>query len=92
MCTCTHAHTLVSCMQVLHLESCKREWIGPLEQPFLEVACLAGDVRPDSTTHCELDPTNMLSLIARYVYVFTQHAYSATMRGDCVNIVSHELL
>eukprot|EP00953_Heterococcus_sp_UTEX-ZZ885_P021721 12104-Heterococcus_DN1.PRE.7 len=62
---------------VLHLESCKREWIGPLEQPFLEVACLAGDVRPGSTTHCELDPTNMLSLIARYVYVFTQHAYSA---------------
>jgi hypothetical protein len=61
-------------MQVLHLESCKREWIGPLEQPFLEVACLAGDVRPGSTTHCELDPTNMLSLIARYAIAYYIHS------------------
>jgi len=38
--------------------------IGPMEQPFMDIACLAEDVREGTTTHQELDPTNMLSLIA----------------------------
>ena len=29
-----------------------------------QIACLADDVRPGLTTHRELDPTNMLSLVA----------------------------
>ncbi len=29
-----------------------------------QIACLADDVRPGMTTHRELDPTNMLSLVA----------------------------
>jgi len=35
-----------------------------MEQPFMDIACLSEDVREGITTHMELDPTNMLSLIA----------------------------
>lgn len=38
--------------------------IGPMEQPFMDIACLDEDVREGVTTHQELDATNMLSLIA----------------------------
>ncbi len=49
---------------VLHLETGKVEYIGPMEQVFMEIALLPEDVRPGETTHQELDPTNMLSLVA----------------------------
>lgn len=54
---------------VLQLKTGKRELIGPLEQVFLEIACLPDDVKSPGgagipCTHQELDPTNMLSLIA----------------------------
>ncbi|CAM9517529.1 unnamed protein product, partial [Scytosiphon promiscuus] len=52
------------CRPVLHLKSGRTEWIGPMEQQFMEIACLADDVRPGLTSHRELDPTNMLSLVA----------------------------
>lgn len=39
------------------------EFIGPLEQVNLSIACLEEDVRSD-TTHKELDQLNMLSIIA----------------------------
>ncbi|CAN0059573.1 unnamed protein product, partial [Ectocarpus sp. 4 AP-2014] len=52
------------CRPVLHLQSGRMEWIGPMAQQFMEIACLADDVRPGLTTHRELDPTNMLSLVA----------------------------
>ena len=39
------------------------EYIGPLEQIYLDIACLPEDIRP-VTTHQELDPVKMLSLIA----------------------------
>jgi DNA-directed RNA polymerase I subunit RPA2 len=38
--------------------------IGPLEQSFMDIACLEEDIREGITTHQELDPMNMLSLIA----------------------------
>mmetsp|Transcript_23061 Transcript_23061/g.51189 ORF Transcript_23061/g.51189 Transcript_23061/m.51189 type:complete len:514 (-) Transcript_23061:148-1689(-) len=38
--------------------------IGAMEQPFMNIACLPEDVREGTTAHQELDPTNMLSLIA----------------------------
>jgi DNA-directed RNA polymerase I subunit RPA2 len=38
--------------------------IGPMEQPFMDIACLPEDIKEGITTHQELDPTNMLSLIA----------------------------
>lgn len=49
---------------VLHLETGCVEYIGPMEQVFMEVALLPEDVRAGETTHQELDPTNMLSLVA----------------------------
>ena len=49
---------------VLHRASGKTEMIGPMEQPFMDIACLTEDIREGITTHQELDPTNMLSLIA----------------------------
>jgi len=49
---------------VLHRASGKTEMIGPMEQPFMDIACLKEDIREGITTHMELDPTNMLSLIA----------------------------
>jgi DNA-directed RNA polymerase I subunit RPA2 len=49
---------------VLHRATGKTEMIGPLEQAFMDIACLDEDIREGITTHQELDPTNMLSLIA----------------------------
>jgi len=49
---------------VLHRASGRVEMIGPMEQPFLDIACLPEDIKEGITTHQELDPTNMLSLIA----------------------------
>ena len=48
---------------VKNLEHGGIEFIGPLEQVNLSVACLEEDLRSDST-HQELDPINMLSIIA----------------------------
>jgi DNA-directed RNA polymerase I subunit RPA2 len=39
------------------------EYIGPLEQIYLNIACLPEDIRPD-TTHQEIDPIRMFSLVA----------------------------
>lgn len=49
---------------VLHRASGKLEMIGPMEQAFMDIACLDQDIREGITTHQELDPTNMLSLVA----------------------------
>jgi DNA-directed RNA polymerase I subunit RPA2 len=58
---------------VLNLQTRSIEWIGPMEQVFMEIACLQEDIRYDqettgaysnSTTHIELSPTTMLSHIA----------------------------
>ena len=49
---------------VLQRATGKVEMIGPLEQGFMDIACLDEDIREGITTHQELDPMNMLSLIA----------------------------
>jgi DNA-directed RNA polymerase I subunit RPA2 len=49
---------------VLQRATSRIEYIGPLEQAFMDIACLDEDIREGITTHQELDPTNMLSLIA----------------------------
>ena len=41
----------------------KVEWIGPMEQVFMDIACLSADVR-EETTHMELCPDAMLSQVA----------------------------
>ena len=57
---------------VMNLHTKTVEWIGPMEQPYMEIACLSSDIRTESdtvarsnaTTHMELNPTQMLSQIA----------------------------
>ncbi|KAL7481374.1 hypothetical protein ACHAW6_007059 [Cyclotella cf. meneghiniana] len=49
---------------VLQRATGRTEFIGPMEQPFMDIACLPEDIREGITTHQELDPANMLSLIA----------------------------
>jgi len=40
------------------------EWVGPKEQVYMEIACVDSDFRPGETTHKEISPVNMLSIIA----------------------------
>lgn len=40
------------------------EWIGPLEQVFMEIACTDDDYRKGQTTHREISADAMLSIIA----------------------------
>ena len=42
------------------------ELIGPLEQVNMSIACLEEDIRSD-TTHMEIDPVNILSIIASMI-------------------------
>jgi DNA-directed RNA polymerase I subunit RPA2 len=48
---------------VLHLKTRQVEWIGPMEQVHMDIACLSDDIRSE-TTHVELAPDVMLSQIA----------------------------
>jgi DNA-directed RNA polymerase I subunit RPA2 len=50
--------------RVNYLPLDKPDYIGPFEQPFMEIACVAEDVIPGLTTHMELEPTNVLSILA----------------------------
>jgi DNA-directed RNA polymerase I subunit RPA2 len=49
--------------KVKNLSLGKEEYIGPLEQIYLNIACLPEDIKPE-TTHQEIDPIKILSLIA----------------------------
>ena len=49
--------------KVKNLEYGRAEYIGPLEQIYLNVACLPEDLTP-SSTHMEIDNVKILSLIA----------------------------
>ncbi|GLD94016.1 hypothetical protein PINS_up002627 [Pythium insidiosum] len=48
---------------VKQMDTERIEWIGPMEQVFMDIACTQSDIRP-ATTHMEIKPTNMLSLVA----------------------------
>jgi DNA-directed RNA polymerase I subunit RPA2 len=48
---------------VINLETKTLEYIGPMEQVHMEIACLSQDIH-DSTTHIETEPSVMLSQIA----------------------------
>ena len=51
---------------VKNLSLNKVEWIGPLEQIYMSIACVEEDIRED-TTHQELDPSHILSVLAGQV-------------------------
>eukprot|EP01029_Cantina_marsupialis_P012874 TRINITY_DN284_c0_g1_i1.p1 TRINITY_DN284_c0_g1~~TRINITY_DN284_c0_g1_i1.p1 ORF type:complete len:1136 (-),score=361.07 TRINITY_DN284_c0_g1_i1:415-3822(-) len=48
---------------VMNLKYGTKEFIGPMEQVFMEIACLDEDIHED-TTHREFSPTQMLSMVA----------------------------
>ncbi|KAF1794056.1 P-loop containing nucleoside triphosphate hydrolase [Phytophthora cactorum] len=48
---------------VKQMDTKRIEYIGPMEQVFMDIACTKDDIRP-ATTHMEIKPTNMLSLVA----------------------------
>ena len=49
--------------KVKNLQYNKEEYIGPIEQMYMDVACLPEDIRP-GTQHQEIDPVKTLSLVA----------------------------
>lgn len=49
---------------VRELSTGQIDWVGPFEQVYLEIACLEEDLKPGLTTHQEITPTNVLSVIA----------------------------
>ena len=49
--------------KVMHLSFNKEEYIGPIEQMYLNIACLPEDIKP-GTYHQEIDPVKTLSLVA----------------------------
>ena len=59
---------------VRQLSSGRTEYIGAMEQVYLDIAVLEADVRPE-TTHCELGPAVMLSQVAALM------PFSASAKG-----------
>ncbi|CAK45911.1 uncharacterized protein An11g01770 [Aspergillus niger] len=49
---------------VKHLGLDKLDYVGPFEQPFMEIACLPQDLISGVSTHIEFTPTNILSIVA----------------------------
>lgn len=67
--------------QVLHLGLNKNEWIDPLEQSYMSIACNMEDLRED-TTHQELHPANVLSELATQI-PFLEHNQSPRNMYQC---------
>ena len=49
---------------VRHLATGKPDLVGPFEQVYMDIACLDQDIVPGVTTHQEVLPTNILSVVA----------------------------
>ncbi|PHH69222.1 hypothetical protein CDD80_6935 [Ophiocordyceps camponoti-rufipedis] len=49
---------------VLHRALQAEDWVGPLEQPYMTIAVTEAEAPDEETTHVELAPTNMLSILA----------------------------
>lgn len=49
---------------VKYLALDKLDYVGPFEQPFMEIACMPSDVISGVSTHIEFTPTNILSILA----------------------------
>jgi DNA-directed RNA polymerase I subunit RPA2 len=49
---------------VRFLENGKLDHLGSFEQVYMDVACVEEEVEKGVTTHLELDPTSMLSVVA----------------------------
>ncbi|KAG0261299.1 DNA-directed RNA polymerase I subunit rpa2 [Mortierella polycephala] len=49
---------------VRYLANGKTDMVGSFEQVYMEIACMDDEVRPGESTHQELAPTSMLSIVA----------------------------
>jgi DNA-directed RNA polymerase I subunit RPA2 len=49
---------------VKYLALDKMDYVGPFEQPFMEIACVESDLIAGLSTHIEYTPTNILSIVA----------------------------
>ena len=49
---------------VKYLPLDKLDYVGPFEQPFMEIACLPSDLIQGVSSHIEFTPTNILSIVA----------------------------
>lgn len=50
--------------EVKYLPLEKLDYVGPFEQPFMEIACVKDDIISGLSTHIEFTPTNILSIVA----------------------------
>lgn len=64
------------------LISNSQEYITPLEQIFLQIAIYGDDVRPGVTTHQEITPTSLLSILGLLV-PFSDHNQSPRNMYEC---------
>ena len=49
---------------VKYIPADKLDYVGPLEQQYMNIACVDADIIPNLTTHIEYKPTNILSILA----------------------------
>jgi DNA-directed RNA polymerase I subunit RPA2 len=49
---------------VKYLITGTKDYVGPFEQVYMNIACLPEDIIPGVTTHQEFAPTDMLSIVA----------------------------
>ena len=49
---------------VRYLENGKIDHVGSFEQVYMDVACTKDEILPGTSTHLELDPTSVLSVVA----------------------------
>jgi DNA-directed RNA polymerase I subunit RPA2 len=49
---------------VTYLDNNKRDHVGTFEQVYMDIACTKEEVEKGVSTHVELDPTSMLSVVA----------------------------
>ncbi|KAL8691368.1 MAG: hypothetical protein Q9218_003388 [Villophora microphyllina] len=49
---------------VKYLPLDKEDFVGPIEQPYMSIACTENEIESGESTHIEFDPTNILSVVA----------------------------
>lgn len=49
---------------VKYIANGKEDFVGPLEQPYMSIACTDEEVIPGESTHVEYSPTHILSILA----------------------------
>ncbi|PHH89406.1 hypothetical protein CDD83_6122 [Cordyceps sp. RAO-2017] len=59
---CSNPSRMVRPVKYLPLD--KQDFVGPFEQPYMSIAVVPHEIESGHSTHVELEPTNMLSILA----------------------------